>query len=89
MQYVLPTWVIQVALFATPVAYSLDAVPANLEWLFNANPLTWLMECFRYSMLGTAAPPAWQIIGALSSALSCSYSVPSSFQRHETFADLI
>jgi lipopolysaccharide transport system permease protein len=89
VQYVLP-WVMQVALFATPVAYSLDAVPADLAWLFNINPFTWLMECFRFSMLGAAAPPTWQIIGALVIGPVAFLLGTIVFQRHErTFADLI
>jgi lipopolysaccharide transport system permease protein len=89
VQYVLP-WVMQVLLFATPVAYSLEAVPANLAWVFNLNPLSWLMECFRFSMLGTAAPPAWQIIGAVVVSPLVFLLGAIVFQRSErTFADLI
>ncbi|HEU0181459.1 MAG TPA: ABC transporter permease [Agromyces mariniharenae] len=87
--YVLP-WIIQVGLFATPVAYSLDAVPANLEPLFLANPLTWLMEAFRFSMLGTEAPPAWQLIGAVVVSVVVFFAGAMVFQRNErSFADLI
>ena len=60
--YVLP-WVMQVAFFATPVAYSLEAVPDNLMWLFQLNPLTWLMEAFRWSLLDLYMPPLWQMFG--------------------------
>lgn len=87
--YVLP-WVLQVGLFATPVAYSLDAVPADLEWIFLANPLSWLMEAFRYSMLGTAAPPVWQIVGAVVVSFAAFFAGAIVFQRNErSFADLI
>jgi lipopolysaccharide transport system permease protein len=87
--YVLP-WLIQVALFATPVAYSLEAVPANLQPLFNANPLTWLIEAFRFSLLGTPAPPPWQIIGGVVVSLVVFLLGAIVFQRNErSFADLI
>jgi lipopolysaccharide transport system permease protein len=87
--YVLP-WVMQVALFATPVAYSLDAVPENLQPLFLANPLSWLMELFRFSLLGTALPPTWQVVGAVVVSLGAFLIGGVVFQRHErTFADLI
>ena len=59
--YALP-WVVQILMYATPVAYSLEAVPANLLWIFNINPLTWLLEGFRWSLLGQAAPEAWQVV---------------------------
>jgi lipopolysaccharide transport system permease protein len=87
--YVLP-WILQVGLFATPVAYSLDAVPANLEPLFLANPLTWLFELFRFSTLGTALPPTWQVVGAFVVSVAVFFSGAIVFERHErSFADLI
>jgi lipopolysaccharide transport system permease protein len=87
--YVLP-WVMQVALFATPVAYSLDSVPPDLEWIFNANPLSWLMELFRFSMLGTEAPPTWQVVGAFVVSVVVFLAGAIVFQRNErSFADLI
>lgn len=87
--YVLP-WVLQVALFATPVAYSLDAVPENLQPVFLANPLSWLMELFRFSMLGTPFPPTWQVVGAVVVSLVVFLAGAIVFQRNErAFADLI
>lgn len=61
VNYALP-WIMQILLFASPVAYSLSAVPQNIMWLFNINPITWLMECFRWSLLGQAMPPLWQML---------------------------
>ncbi len=89
VQYVLP-WIVQITLYATPIAYSLDAVPANLQPFFVANPLSWLMECFRFSMLGTPAPPLWQMAGAVIVSVVVFFAGALVFQRYErTFADLI
>lgn len=89
VQYVLP-WLVQVLMYATPVAYSLDAVPAGLSWWFEANPLTWLMECFRWSMLGTPAPPVWQVAGLLAASAVAVVGGLLVFQRREReFADVI
>jgi lipopolysaccharide transport system permease protein len=89
VQYVLP-WVLQVGLFATPVAYALDAVPEALRPLFLANPLTWMIDGFRWSVLGTAMPPAWQLVGAVTVAVVVFFLGTMVFQRHErVFADLI
>lgn len=89
VQYVLP-WVLQVALYATPVAYPTTAVPANLQPLFLANPLAWMLDGFRWSVLGTAMPPAWQLIGSLVVAVLVFFLGAMVFQRYErTFADLI
>lgn len=56
--YVLP-WLVQVAMYASPVAYSMAAVPDSVRSLVQANPVTWYLELFRYALLGGAAPPAW------------------------------
>ncbi|MDL9978277.1 ABC transporter permease [Microbacterium sp. ASV49] len=89
VQYVLP-WVLQVALYATPVAYPTDAVPANLQPLFLANPLGWMLDGFRWSALGAPIPPAWQLIGSLVVAVLVFFLGAMVFQRYErTFADLI
>lgn len=87
--YVLP-WVVQTLFFATPVAYSLSAVPHDLAWLYAANPLTWLMEVFRWSLLGLDAPPLWQI-GALGlTAIVVFFGGVLVFQKLERgFADVI
>lgn len=89
VQYVLP-WLLQIGLYATPVAYSVEAVPANLQPLFLANPLAWMLDGFRWSMLGTAMPPAWQLIGSVAVALLALFLGSVVFQRYErSFADLI
>jgi lipopolysaccharide transport system permease protein len=89
VQYVLP-WLLQVALYATPIAYSIEAIPPNLKPLFLANPLAWMIDGFRWSTVGTAAPPAWQIVGAVVVALVALLVGAFIFQRSErTFADLI
>ena len=87
--YLLP-WVLQILLYASPVAYSLDAVPDRLRWIFSANPLTWFLEEFRYSFLGLEAPPVWQMLAsALFSVLAITLGVLV-FQRQERlFADVI
>lgn len=87
--YVLP-WVIQVLLYASPVAYSLEAVPHSLHWLFAANPLTWYLEAFRWSFLGLDAPPLWQLIGTVVAAVVALLGGVLVFQRSERyFADVI
>jgi lipopolysaccharide transport system permease protein len=47
------TFGIQLFMYATPVVYSLSAVPAKYKWIILANPLTPVFECFRYGFLGT------------------------------------
>lgn len=89
VNYALP-WLLQILLYATPVAYSLSAVPESIRWLFELNPLTWLLEVFRWSLLGQPPPPAWQF-GALAAAavLGCLGGVMVFQKMERGFADVI
>jgi lipopolysaccharide transport system permease protein len=66
VQYLLPV-VIQLALYASPVAYSASAVPIRWQVLYYANPLAAPLELLRWSLLGTPAPALrelWYSVGA-------------------------
>lgn len=52
VQFVLPV-AVQFALYASPIAYAVSAVPHNLRPLYFLNPLSSLLEAFRWSILGT------------------------------------
>lgn len=89
VNYALP-WVLQLALYGTPVAYSLTSVPDDLRWLFLVNPLTWLLEGYRWSLLGFPAPPLWQIAGAVGVSALVFLGGTLVFSRMErAFADVI
>ncbi len=60
VQYLLPV-AIQMALYASPVAYSASAVPERWQALYYANPLAAPLELMRWSLLGTPAPAARQL----------------------------
>jgi lipopolysaccharide transport system permease protein len=47
------TFGIQLLMFATPVIYSLETVPPRFRWLILANPMSSIVETFRYAFLGT------------------------------------
>lgn len=84
------TFLLQILLFATPVAYSLNAVPDHYRWAFEANPVTWLMEVSRWSMLGLSQPPTWQILALVLTSLGTFAAGLLWFQRLERgFADVI
>lgn len=50
--YVVPV-AIQMLLYASPVAYSLGAVPADVRGYYALNPLVGILETFRWSITGT------------------------------------
>lgn len=89
VMYVIP-WVLQVGLYATPIAYSLSAVPDSFRWLFYGNPLAWMVELFRSSMLGTAPAEFWLGPGAILASIVVFLIGVLVFQsREREFADLI
>jgi lipopolysaccharide transport system permease protein len=55
LQHALPV-LMQLLLYASPVAYSISAVPERLRPYFLLNPLSGVLDGFRWSMLGTAPP---------------------------------
>ena len=56
IQYVLPV-VTQFLLYASPVAYAASLVPSKYRLIFEINPLTGLLEAFRWSLLGVGHFP--------------------------------
>jgi ABC-type polysaccharide/polyol phosphate export permease len=84
LRHALPI-VLQLGLFATPVAYSIDLVPESVRTLYcMLNPLAPVIDGYRRTVLW-GEPPAWDLLGpaAASSALLLvvSYAV---FKRLET-----
>jgi len=54
IQFVIP-FLIQVWLYASPVAYSSTLVPEKWRWLYNLNPMAGVIEGFRWALLGDAS----------------------------------
>jgi lipopolysaccharide transport system permease protein len=46
-------------MFVSPVGYSIDMVPARVRPLLYLNPLTYLVEAFRFAVLGIRTLPIW------------------------------
>ena len=46
-------------MFMSPVGYTLDMVPERARVLVYLNPLTYLIEAFRYALLGMRYLPLW------------------------------
>ena len=51
------TYGLQLWYFCTPVLYSSSLVPARWEWLYQLNPMFWVVEGFRWSLLGKGRTP--------------------------------
>lgn len=53
---------LQLLLYASPVAYSVVAVPESFVTVYHLNPFAAIIEASRWSLLGTPLPPTWTII---------------------------
>jgi lipopolysaccharide transport system permease protein len=88
VRFLLP-FVLQVWLFASPVAYSLALVPSEWRVLYGLNPLVGVVQGFRWAILGSEAPGmlllASTVVTVAAVLLGAMY-----FRRTEDhFADLI
>jgi lipopolysaccharide transport system permease protein len=60
---------VQLWMYATPVVYPLSQIPAQWQWLFALNPMTAIVETFRYAFLGSGAIQPWMLGVSLGSTV--------------------
>ena len=87
--YILPVFM-QMLMYASPVAYGVSNVPQSIKPFYYANPLSSVLEGFRWSLLNTPAP-AWQPVAyAAAIAALLLFTGAFSFKRMERkFADVV
>jgi lipopolysaccharide transport system permease protein len=89
VRYAVP-FLVQVWLFATPVIYSTADVPERWRVLLALNPMTGVIEAFRWSLLGTGDPPLSALLVSLLIVTLLLTTGLLYFRRMErTFADVI
>lgn len=89
IQHVLP-FLIQIWLFATPIAYPSSLVPAPWRILYALNPMVGVVEGFRWALLGTSHAPGSVTVASVLAAAVILVTGAFFFRRVErTFADLI
>lgn len=54
-------FMVQLWFWVTPVAYGIENIPPKLTWIFYLNPMTWIIQGFRWSFLGVGEMD-WQKI---------------------------
>lgn len=57
----LVTFGVQLLLYMTTVIYPLSAAPEKYRWLIELNPMTAIIEAFRYAFLGKGEFTAWSL----------------------------
>ena len=89
VQYVLPV-LIQLGMYATPVAYGMAAVPEGYRYLVLLNPLSGPLEGMRWSLLGASQPPLGSVVyGALFAIIIFVAGTWMFKQMERSFADVI
>jgi lipopolysaccharide transport system permease protein len=88
VKYAIP-FLIQLWLFASPVAYSIGLVPDQLRLVFALNPMTGVIDAFRWAALGGPRPDSAILISAAVTALILVGGMAYFRRVERTFADTI
>ena len=88
VRYAVP-FLVQLWLFATPIAYSSSLLPEPWRTIYGLNPMVGVVEGFRWALLGTR-PPAPMIVVSAVISVSLLLAGVAYFRRVErTFADVV
>jgi homopolymeric O-antigen transport system permease protein len=83
-------FLIQLWLFASPVAYPVSVVPEKWRLLYSLNPMTGVIEGFRWALLGKETPDIVPIAVSIAVLLTLLFGGVIFFKRmEETFADVV
>jgi len=83
-------FLIQIWMYASPVAYSAEIVPRQYMWIYSLNPMFGVAEGFRWALLGNAALDAVPLLISCSVVVLLLASGYWYFRRTEReFADTI
>jgi lipopolysaccharide transport system permease protein len=83
-------FIVQVWLYASPVVYPASLVPADFQWLYALNPMTGVIEGFRWALFAHGDPPGFPVL--VSAAVSVVLFITGGlfFKRMErSFADVV
>ena len=88
VRYVVP-FLIQLWLFATPIAYPSSLLPPAWRPLYGMNPMVGVVDGFRWALLG-ASPPGLSLVVSAASAFTLAIGGALYFRRTERiFADVV
>ena len=81
---------IQLWMFATPIVYPLSVVPENYQFLISLNPVTFIVESFRFLYLGSGTVNLEIFLSSLSSTIIILFLGLYFFKKVEkTFIDTV
>ncbi len=89
INYIIP-FLTQFWLFITPIAYPSSIVPEQWRWLYALNPMTGVVEGFRWALLGVETAPGLMLAVSFTVSILTLISGMFYFRRMErTFADIV
>ena len=89
INYILP-FLTQFWLFVTPIAYPASMIPEKWQLLYAINPMTGVVEGFRWALLGTTSAPGPMLLVSTTISVVVLISGLFYFRRMErTFADMV
>jgi lipopolysaccharide transport system permease protein len=88
VKYVVP-FVTQMAFFITPVIYPISYVPAKLRVIVALNPLTGIVEGFRYALLGGSVSWTMMVGSLLAACVIFAFGLSMFLRMERLFADVI
>lgn len=89
VRYTIP-FLTQFWMFATPIIYPSSILPAPWHWIAGLNPMTGVVEGFRWALLGTVQISTLQLLVSTIVVLLCTIGGAFFFRRMEkTLADVV
>ena len=89
LKFVIP-FLSQMWFWITPVAYGLENIPEKLKFVFYLNPMTWVIQSFRWSLLGIGEMDWWKSLLTALFAIAVLLGGLFYFRKKEgEFADII
>ncbi len=84
------TFLLQLWLFASPVAYPTSLVPERWRPLYGVNPMVGVIETFRWALTGQGRPSGWLMLVSVAVVSVLMYGGLRYFQKYEgSVADVI
>ena len=83
------TFVVQLWLYATPVLYSIDIIPAKWRLLYAVNPMVGMVAGFRTAVLGGAFPLDVILVSTAAAAVLLAVGLRYFTAVERRFADVI
>jgi lipopolysaccharide transport system permease protein len=84
------TFLLQALMYASPVIYSADLVPGSLRLVYHLNPMTGVIQGFRWALYGSNEPPGLMLLASTGLVIAGIISGAYVFRRTErTVVDIL